>query len=315
MNDVNLGLYRIFYAVAQAGNISKAANELYISQPAISKAISKLEENLSTTLFIRKSRGVMLTREGEILLDYIKTAFVALNEGEDAIRKINEFGIGHLTFGVSTTLCKYLLLQYLEEFTKLYPHIRISIRCQSTFETLKLIEDHKIDIGLVGKPNHLKNVEFEAVKEIEDIFVANKTYLSNLMMREKIANVNKKNSAKILETSNLMLLDEKNITRIYIDDYMKKYNILAGQVLEVSNMDLLIEFSKIGLGVGCVIKEFVADDLANGNLVEIPLMAPINRREVGFATTKLSPQNDSLVKFLDYYHNKKMNEAVPIAEE
>lgn len=304
MNDVNLSLYRIFYAVAQTGNISKAASELYISQPAISKAISKLEENLNTTLFIRKSRGVMLTKEGEILLNYIKTAFAALNEGEDAIRKINEFGIGHLTFGVSTTLCKYLLLHYLEGFTKLYPHIRISIRCQSTFETLKLIEDHKVDIGLVGKPSHLKNVEFESVKEIEDIFVANKAYLDNLLIREKLNGVTKKNSTRILETANLMLLDEKNITRIFIDEYMKKYNIVTNQILEVSNMDLLIEFSKIGLGIGCVIKEFVADELESGALVEIPLMAPINRREVGFATTKLGPQNESLVKFLEYYHNR-----------
>lgn len=302
MNDINLSLYRIFYAVAQTGNISKAASELYISQPAISKAISKLEENLNTTLFIRKSRGVMLTKEGEILIDYIKAAFQALNEGEDALKKINEFGIGHITFGVSTTLCKYMLLHYLEEFTKLYPHIRISIRCQSTFETLKLIEDHKIDIGLVGRPSHLKNIEFEAIKEIEDVFVASPTYLENLLMREKINGITKKSSSKILETANLMLLDEKNITRIYIDDYMKKYNIVTNQILEVSNMDLLIEFSKIGLGVGCVIREFVSDELANGSLIEIPLATPISRREVGFATTRLSPQNDSLVKFMDYYH-------------
>lgn len=301
MNDVNLSLYRIFYAVAQAGNISKAANELYISQPAISKAISKLEENLNITLFIRKSRGVMLTKEGEILLNYIKTAFQALNEGEDAIKKINEFGIGHITFGVSTTLCKYMLLHYLEKFTKAYPHIRITIKCQSTFETLKLIEDHKIDLGLIGKPNHLKNLEFYPIREIEDAFVASPTYLKNLLVREKISGITKKTSAKILETSNLMLLDEKNITRIFIDDYMKKYNIVTNQILEVSNMDLLIEFTKIGLGVGCVIKDFVADELNDGSLIEIPLAAPISRREVGFSVTKLSPQNDSLVKFMEFY--------------
>lgn len=303
MNDDNLSLYRVFYAVAQAGNISKAANDLFISQPAISKSISKLEENLNITLFIRKSRGVMLTKEGEILLDYIKAAFQSLSEGEDAIKKINEFGIGHLTFGVSTTLCKYMLLHYLERFTKEYPHIRISIKCQSTFETLKLIEDHKIDIGLIGKPSHLKNLEFEPVQEIEDIFVASPAYLENLLVREKISDVTKRNSTKILETSNLMLLDEKNITRIFIDEYMKKYNIVTNQVLEVSNMDLLIEFSKIGLGVGCVIKEFILEELSNGSLIEIPLASPISRREVGFAVTKVNQQNEALHKFIDFYHN------------
>lgn len=305
MNDNNLSLYRIFYAVAHTGNISKAANELYISQPAISKAISKLEENLNTTLFIRKSRGVVLTKEGETLLTYIKTAFAALNEGEDAIKKINEFGIGHLTFGVSTTLCKYLLLHYLEEFTKLYPHIRISIQCQSTFETLKLIEDQKIDIGLIGKPNQMKHIDFSPIQTIEDVFVANQTYLDHLLLREKIDGVNKKNSARILETSNLMLLDEKNITRIYIDEYMKKYNIVTNQILEVSNMDLLIEFSKIGLGIACVIKEFVATELLKGTLIEIPLSTPISRREVGFAVSKTSLNNESLIKFMNFCETRE----------
>ena len=308
INDQNLGLYRVFYVVAQTGNISKAAGELYISQPAISKAISKLEENLQTTLFTRKSRGVSLTKEGEILLDYIKTAFAALNEGENALKKINEFGIGHLTFGVSTTLCKYMLLSYLEPFTKLYPHIRISIKCQSTFETLKLLEDGKIDIGLVGRPNHLKNFEFAPIRAIEDIFVANQTYLEHLMQREQISNVSIKNSAKILETSNLMLLDEKNITRIYIDEYMKKYNIVPNQVLEVSNMDLLIEFAKIGLGVGCVIKEFVEKELNDKTLTQIPLVTPISKREVGFCYSKTSPQNESLVKFIAYFESTKTDE-------
>ena len=84
---------------------------------------------------------------------------------------------------------------------------------------------------------------------------------------------------------------------------MKKYNIVTNQVLEVSNMDLLIEFSKIGLGVGCVIKEFILEELSNGSLIEIPLASPISRREVGFAVTKVNQQNEALHKFIDFYHN------------
>ena len=114
--DQNLSLYKVFYTVANTGNISKAATELFISQPAISKSIRKLEQSLDVTLFSRNSRGVQLTEEGELLYDYVQRAFYALQTGEERLKKINELGIGHLHIGVSSTLCKYMLLPYLKEF-------------------------------------------------------------------------------------------------------------------------------------------------------------------------------------------------------
>ena len=134
--EANLNLYYIFYTVANCKNISAAAKELYISQPAISKAISKLESNLETVLFLRNSRGVTLTEEGEYLYEQIKTAFICIQNGEERIKKMNELGVGHLTIGVSTTLCKFLLLPSLSKFKKENPHIKIKIMCQTSSETL-----------------------------------------------------------------------------------------------------------------------------------------------------------------------------------
>ena len=105
--EQNLSQYKIFYEVAKAGNISKAAKELYISQPAISKAISKLEDSLGLSLFTRSSRGVQLTSEGEILFEHTREAFDALDRGEQELKRIQEFDIGHLRIGVSNTLCKH----------------------------------------------------------------------------------------------------------------------------------------------------------------------------------------------------------------
>ncbi|MBQ6812714.1 MAG: LysR family transcriptional regulator, partial [Agathobacter sp.] len=151
----NLSSYWIFYTVANAGNISKAAKELYISQPAISKSIQKLEESLNCKLFSRSSRGVILTDEGNLLYDHVKEAFETLNVGEDKLRRSIELGVGHLQIGVSSTLCKYILLPYLNEFIKQNPHISISISCQSTNETLRLLDENKIDIGLIAKIDNL----------------------------------------------------------------------------------------------------------------------------------------------------------------
>ena len=290
----NLSSYKIFYTVATTGNISKAAKELYISQPAISKSIQKLEESIGARLFERSSRGVTLTDAGELLYTHVKSAFETLTLGEDKLRRSIELGVGHLTIGVSSTLCKYVLLPYLKEFIKQYPHINISISCQSTNQTLKLLEEGKLDVGLIGKPYILKNIDFYGLHEIEDIFVATRNYLHNLSIR----GIRKD---QILQNATLMLLDKENMTRQYIDDYFQRNHISLQDIIEVSNMDLVIEMAKVSLGVGCVIKEFVREELENGTLVEIPLGIPIHKREIGFAYNRDVKVSESLEKFVAFY--------------
>ena len=289
--DQNLSLYYIYNCVAEEGNISHAAKRLFISQPAVSKAILALEENLQTTLFVRSSRGVKLTEEGRLLYEYTRNAFDTLQRGEDSLKRIHELGIGHLRIGVSTTLCKYLLLPYLNGFVKENPHIKITIESQSTYHTLKQLENSTLDIGLVAKPDSDKFL-FYSLGQIEDIFVATGTYLDNLKQRE--------HTTDVFSSANIMLLDEENFSRKYIEDYFKLNQIEPQQILEISNMDLLIEFAKTGLGVACVIKEFVQSELGNGTLVQIPLKTPVNKREVGFSYVKNAFLSDSMLKFIDY---------------
>lgn len=295
----SLSCYRIFYTVAKTGNISKAAKELYISQPAISKSIQKLEESMNCELFRRSSRGVSLTEEGELLYSHVKVAFETLALGEDRLRNSIELGVGHLKIGVSSTLCKYMLLPYLKEFIKQYPHINISITCQSTNDTLKLLEENKIDVGLIGKPENLKNIDFYFLAEIKDIFVATKDYLRNLKARGV-------REDRILQNSTIMLLDKNNMTRQYIDDYLQENHIVVQDSIDISSMDLLIEFAKISVGVACVIREFVKQELADGSLVEIPLGFPIHKREVGFAYKKSMKPSKSLELFVDFYKSHEL---------
>lgn len=290
----NLSSYRIFYTVANTGNISKAAKELYISQPAISKSIQKLEDSVGCKLFSRSSRGVVLTDEGQLLYEHVSEAFDTLTIGEEKLKRSIELGIGHLKIGVSSTLCKYLLLPYLKEFIHQNPHISISISCQSTNETLQLLEDNKIDIGLIGKPDNLRNIHFDYLEEIEDIFVAAKDYLRNLKARGVPKD-------SILQNSTLMLLDKNNMTRQYIDDYLQDNQIVIKDSIDISDMDLLIEFARIGVGVACVIRNFVKADLENGTLIEIPLGFPIHKREVGFAYKTTAKSSKSLAEFIRFY--------------
>ena len=292
--EQNLSQYKIFYEVAKAGNISRAAKELYISQPAISKSISKLEDSLGLSLFTRSSRGVQLTCEGEVLFEHVREAFEALDRGEQELKRIQEFDIGHLRIGVSNTLCKYILLPYLKTFVDQYPHMRVTIESQATAQTLARLEQQKIDLGLVAEPSLKKELSFIPVMNIQDIFVATPAYLENLYLREG-------RNTSLFETGNIMLLDTSNMTRRYVDEYMAQNNIYPRQILEVTTMDLLIEFAKIGLGIGCVIKELVQKELESGVLTEIPLDIPIHRRTIGFA---YHPANQALAlkTFLEFLY-------------
>ena len=296
--ESTLSSYRIFNAVAEAGNLSKAAKELFISQPAISKAVSKLEQNLSVKLFTRNSRGVKLTEEGALLYEYTCSAFESLRQGEESIRKIHTLGMGHIKIGVSTTLCKFLLLPYLQSFIASNPHIRLNIECHSTFETLRLLEEGKLDIGLLGKSSKSRSIDFFPLKSIQDTFVASPAYLTALCEREPGLG---KNTETLLQHANLMMLDENNITRLHLEEYLSGHHLHPEQTLEVNNMDLLIEFSKIGLGIGCVIREFVEKELAEGSLIELSMPHALSKRTVGFAYNKIAAQSDSVKRFIDFY--------------
>ena len=285
-----LSSYKVFYEVAKAGNISKASKALMISQPAISKSISKLEEELGVRLFSRNSRGVMLTSEGEILFEHVADAFGFIERGEDEIRKLREFNIGHLRIGGSTTLCKYLLIPYLKEYLKLYPHMKISITNQESLSTIKEIEEKKLDVGAVVLTNVKNSIRFLKIMDVEDIFVCTPEYLRNLRLIEG-------NDADILSSANIMLLNSDNISRKHIDEYFRVQGIVPRRMLEISTMDLLIEFAKIGLGVAAVIKEFVLPELKEGSLIQIPIDVPVPGRQAGFAYLE-SNKNEALRKFL-----------------
>jgi DNA-binding transcriptional LysR family regulator len=292
----NLSSYWIFYTVANAGNISKAAKELYISQPAISKSIQKLEESLGCKLFSRSSRGVLLTEEGSLLYGHVREAFESLSAGEDKLKRALSLGVGHIQIGVSSTLCKHILLPYLKEYIRRNPHVSISIQCESTNEILRLLDEHKIDIGLIGRPELAKGIHFDHVEFIEDIFVATKEYLQHIRDRGIAED-------DILGNATLTLLDKNNMTRQYIDDYLTAHHIEVAETIDASNMDLLIEFAKIGVGISCVIKSFVTKELAEGSLVEVPLPFPLEKREVGFAYKEQMAPTKTLLSFIQFYEN------------
>ena len=293
--EQNLSTYRIFFEVAKQGNISKAAESLYISQPAISKTIVRLEDNLNVKLFKRNSRGVSLTEEGEVLFRHVQEAIHHIEEAESALQKMKDYHIGHLDIGASTTLCRYILLPYLKKFMEEFPNIQINLKNQDSAKNLQVLDAQDIDLALVAIPKHLSpNQKVILEQEVEDIFVASPKYIENLKALHG-------SDFSLFQNATVMLMDDKNVSRHYIDMYIRENQLDFKQVIALNTMDLLIDFAKIDMGISCVIRSFVEKDLENGSLVQIDIAPPIPRRKIGFMyhANNCSKSLESFLSFLE----------------
>lgn len=283
----NLSRYKIFLAVAECKSISKAAAQLYISQPAVSITIKKLEENLNTTLFFRKSKGVELTENGRNLYENTKKAFQILADTEERLKRSQN--TGYLRIAASNVLCKHFLMPYLKEFTGRYPNTDISITCTSSSAACSMVEQGSIDLALVAKPENPGTAVYHSLGVIEYIFVCTPSYRDKLNC----------DNDRIFEQGNIMLLDQDNVSRRHLNSYYAQNKITPLHILEVNEMDLLIAFAKMGIGVSCVVKQFVEQELQTGSLIEIKLSKPISPREIGFLYHCILPMNENILKFIE----------------
>ena len=285
---INFELYKVFYYVAEAKNISRAAEQLYISQPAVSKSIRKLEALTGCTLFFRSQKGVSLTSEGKILYQYVQKAFLYLNGGEQVISRIRKLDAGSVRIGISNTLCRYCLFPYLEAFHQTYPHIAIKIMNQPTPDTCALLESGGIDFGIISRPASETGFRYTRLMSIHDIFVSNQPCSADIL------------SVHELCLRPLMLMEKENQTRSFIDEYMRQNKKTAEPEIEVGSMEFLIELARIGIGTACVIREFVTEELHNQTLYQLPVMPAPPPREVGIVRKNKIPVSRASRQFMDF---------------
>lgn len=287
--DVNLEWYRVFYWTTKTGSLSKAAEELHITQPAVSHTIKQLEAALGGQLFFRTAKGVTLTAEGDVLFRYVEQAFSFMKIGEKAIADMHSLHSGEINIGASDTLCKYYLLPYLEAFHKQHPGVRIRVTNRTTPETLALLKEGKIDFGIVSLPASDKQIDFRESSSIQDCLVGGKAFAglagSPLSLDD-------------LHEFPLLLLENGASTRRYIDDFATSNGVSLSPEFELGSIDLLVQFAKRGFGLAFVIGNYVAEELAAGDLIKIRLTPPIPARKIGLATLRGVPLSAASKSFM-----------------
>lgn len=290
--NIDFELYRIFYVVANHCNITKASEELCISQPAISRAIKNLEDQLGGQLFVRTKRGVVLTEEGKEFYNYIKQAIEYINNAENKFTDLINLETGCIKIGISTTLTKEFLLPYLEKFHSLYPKIDIQIITYLTSDLMPKLRNGLIDIVILNLNNKDYGSDIEVIKcrEINDCFVVSNKY------KELI---NKEISLKDLNNYPLILQAKGSNTREFLDNVARETGITLKPNIELASYSLVVEFSKIGLGIGYATKEYIKKEIANKELYELKLKEKIPSRYIGIALSKNHVPNFSTKKLIE----------------
>ncbi len=288
--DAMFSSYYTFYAVLKCGSMSKAAKELYISQPAISMSISKLEQALGYQLLIRNSKGVMPSQQGAVLYKYLTQAFELIDQAQLEIDRILDLEIGEITIGASDTLSSAYLLPYLERFNKQYKDINIKVTNRTSNETIRLLKEGVVDIGFINLPFEDESIEVVECLAVHDILVGGTDfeYLS-------------KTGVTIQELNQypFLMLEGLSHTRKYIDQYANANQIQLYPRIELGSLDLLCEFARINLGLSFVIKEFAQASIDEKQLFEIPLTPRIKPRSIGLVYLKNFSMTNAVKRFIE----------------
>lgn len=274
---MNMEWYRIFLHTAKLGNLTKAAQELHVTQPSVSYAIKQLEAQLEVKLFDRLSKGVKLTPEGKEVLEYVEKSFTILQAGETQLQALKNLTAGELRIGASGPVIKHLLLPLLDTFHAEHPTARIRLSQGKTADICTRLKSGQIDIGLVHLPLTDPDLVVSHLADIQDCFVVGQAYrhLADIPF-----------TAQALAQLPLLLLSEGSSTRVFIEQWFSSQGITSDADMELSSMDMLIEMAVRGYGAAFVTQSFIDQELNNQKLFPLQTIEPIPTRSVGFATRR-----------------------------
>ena len=294
--DGNLEYYKVFYYVAKEKSLTKAAELLSISQPAVSQSMKLLEANVGAKLFLRTARGVRLTPEGEILYDYVKGGYEQIAHGEQVLKKLMNLEAGELHIGASDMTLEFYLLPYLERFHELHPDVKVKITNAPTPETLKYLQSGRIDFGVVSTPMETtKNMHVIPVREIEDVFVAGRKF--EYLKGGKL-------SYKELEHLPVMCLEGNTSTRKYVEEFLLGEGVVIHPEIELATSDMLIQFAKRSLGIANVVRDFAQEEIDKGELFQITFNKKIPARQFCIVSDDRVPLTAAAEKLLKLLQHK-----------
>ena len=296
MIDINYELYKVFYHVASTLNFSEASKQLFISQSAVSQSIKTLERKLDQTLFIRSTKKVQLTPEGEILMRHIEPAMNLIQKGEAQLIDAASTG-GQIRIGASDTICRYFLIPYLERFHKAFPGAHIKVVNQTSMKCAELLRNGQVDLIVVNFPNtHLGTAaSVLRIKQFHDVFIAGSPF-------HELKNQTISFSELLLYP--ILMLDKNSTTNEFLHQVFQQHQLDLVPEIELTSNDLLIDLARIGLGIAFVPDYCVTEQSDELFLLKTKEELPF--RELAVAYNDQLPLSRASMEFLSYFQNESI---------
>lgn len=296
-NNIDLNAYKTFYAVAKWESFSKAASELYISQPAVSYSIKKLEEELNTKLFIRLNKGIKLTDAGVKLKFYVENAFNNIIAGCNELKDSSEKLSGEINIGIHSNIGTFLLPKVIKKFIEEYPNAKINIYNSTTKEMKEMFSKHQIDILILHFPiynSEDSNIYEEKIFTCDSCFFGVKKYYNSFFISNK---------QNIVFDCPLLLPLKGFATSNSLEKVFKKHNLILSSNIYLYTTEMLVSLAKEGIGIGWALKDCITEELSNGYLYEIPFDIELPKMEFSLAYDK-NTINRTALEFAKYLINE-----------
>src|SRR5687768_10562517 len=258
---LNLNHLALFHAVAKAGSVSLAAEQLMVSQPAVSKQLKQLELALKTELFDRHPRGVRLTDAGIVLADYTRRIFTLCDQAEAAVADVSSLRRGHLRLGATTTIGVYLLPQVLVHFRRRFPGVRLELEIENAAALLRRLTDDAINLALCETP--IDHPDVEANVFMHDDMIAIAPDRHPLSRRRSV-------TAETFCGEPLITHQTTQDHPSLVERALAAKGLAVNPILSLSSTEAIKQAVAEGLGVAIVSHLAVKPDLASGRLSRIP---------------------------------------------
>lgn len=292
--QAKLELYRIFKAVADSGNITGAAAEMYISQSAVSQSVKALEDSLGVKLFSRSRKGVTLTRDGETLYEYVSAALSLFESGEARLGESKELTSGELVIGASNTLTDGYLLPILQQYHRGYPGVKVRILNGTSKRVMNYLDTGMVDIAFVTtneKPDGY------------DSYLCFRTHTAFVAAPDYPIDFDKEYTLSEISELPLILLEKEAGSRRFLEDSFLKEGLRLEPEIELASYELLISLARIGLGIAGITEELSRDALESGLVRKLTLASDIPTRAVSMLTTSAAMPSMAARKFMELIKN------------
>ncbi len=248
MATLNLHRLRVFHAVARRESYSRAAEDLHISQPAVSKHVLDLEEELGIKLFHRLGRRIVLTEAGRLMTEYAERIFVLADEARRALEELQGLERGRLHLGASSTPGNYLLPRALAAFRNRYPRLETSLDIMASHDVVDRVVRQELDLGFVGA-TFAADLHVQPYLEDELVLI--------LRPGHPLASV-RTIPREALEKETFILRDIASGTRTVADAEIKARGITIRRMLELRSVEAVKQAVAEGLGISFISRYAVA---------------------------------------------------------